>query len=177
MSLLARVAALFRERGVPMAVIGAAAMATHGVSRATRDLDILTVETRCLVPAFWDEVRTRDTTVDARPADVGDPFAGVVRLRAPDAVPLDVMVGRDTWQEGMVLRGGEVVIDEVAVPVVRLADLVLLKLYAGGPRDSWDISMLLVSPGREAIVTEVERAIAALPEDARRRWPPLRDAR
>jgi hypothetical protein len=177
LSLLAPVAALFRERGVAMAIIGAAAMAAHGVSRATRDVDILTVDVRCLAPAFWDGLRAEGAMADVRVGDATDPLAGVVRLRRKDGLPLDVVVGRGAWQGDVVRRAGESVVDGVAVPVVRVADLILLKLYAGGPQDSWDIAMLLAAPDRPAIVAEVERALAALPEDARRRWPPLRDAR
>ena len=45
MSLLARVSALLERRGTEHALIGAAALAAHGVPRATADLDILVVET------------------------------------------------------------------------------------------------------------------------------------
>ena len=40
MSLLDEVAGLLTGRGIDVAVIGAAALAAHGVSRATADLDL-----------------------------------------------------------------------------------------------------------------------------------------
>jgi hypothetical protein len=54
------------------------------------------------------------------------------------------------------------------VPVVTAPDFVLLKLYAGGPQDAWDVDQLLdVEP---AIAARVEAVIAALPADSIRLW-------
>ena len=51
MSLLDRVAAILDRAGARYAVIGASAMAAHGVARSTYDIDLLTlaigVSTRC----------------------------------------------------------------------------------------------------------------------------------
>jgi hypothetical protein len=38
---------------VPFAVVGAAALAVHGVSRATRDVDVLVIDPTCLSAATW----------------------------------------------------------------------------------------------------------------------------
>jgi hypothetical protein len=54
--------------------------------------------------------------------------------------------------------------------VVTPADLVLLKLYAQGPQDSWDIEQLLSSVGPTGLIAAVEASLSALPEDARRLW-------
>lgn len=48
MSLLDRVTAILDRAGVPYAVIGAAAMATHGVARSTHDIDLLALAGSCL---------------------------------------------------------------------------------------------------------------------------------
>jgi hypothetical protein len=66
LSLLARVAALLRERGIAFAVIGAAAMAVHGVSRATRDLDLLVMSGECLDPAVWAALEREGAAVSGR---------------------------------------------------------------------------------------------------------------
>ena len=52
--------------------------------------------------------------------------------------------------------------------VAEAADLVLLKLYAGGPQDLWDVHQLLdANPGLEGAVGG---RLAGLPEDCARRW-------
>ena len=39
---------------------------------------------------------------------------------------------------------------------MRSRDLVLLKLYAGGTQDLWDVRELLQLPGRDCLMAEVE---------------------
>ena len=39
-------------------MIGAAAIAVHGVSRATRDIDLFTLSQECLETSFWTSLRT-----------------------------------------------------------------------------------------------------------------------
>lgn len=68
---------LLRERGTPFALIGAAGMAAHGVSRSTLDLDLLVIDRECLRPAYWEPVRAAGVEVSLRPGDDDDPLAGV----------------------------------------------------------------------------------------------------
>ena len=170
MSPLAAVAGLLRERTTPFALIGAAAMAVHGVSRATRDLDLLVLDRRCLEPIYWDTLHASGLRVDVRRGDADDPLAGVVRLRAPDGATLDVVVGKAAWQEVVLTRARETTVENATVPVAGRADLILLKLYAGGHQDAGDIEQLLAGPERLATATAVEAELAALPEDSRRLW-------
>ena len=137
MSLLADVTAALREHGTPFAVIGAAAMAVHGVTRSTRDLDLFTLERECLTPAYGQRLATAGIDVSIRPGDADDPLAGVVRVSVLDAPPVDVIVGKSPWQEPIVTAPVDAAIEGVSVPVARAADLILLKLYAGGPQDAW----------------------------------------
>ena len=176
MTLLADVTALLRRGRAPFAVIGAAAMAVHGVSRATRDLDLLTLAPVCLEPAFWRQLTSAGVEVSIRRGDADDPLAGVVRFARPGVAPVDVVIGKNAWQEQIAASAIEGLIDGVTVPVARPADLVLLKLYAGGPQDAWDIVQLLELPDVHAVIEEVERRIPALPPQCGRLWVRLRAA-
>jgi hypothetical protein len=97
LTLLDRVSAALASRGIDHAIIGAAALAAHGVARATL-------------------LRIGDST----------------------------------------LR------------VARAADLILLKLYAGGPQDAWDIDQLLDVDA--TLVAEVEVGLSSLPEECAVLW-------
>jgi hypothetical protein len=163
------VTALLRERGIPFAVIGAAALAAHGVSRATRDLDLLTLAGECLSEAFWERLRADGVRIDLRRGDGSDPLAGVVRLTVGDEHPLEVIVGRGVWQAEIFGRAIQTPVEGVSVPVASRADLILLKLYAGGPQDAWDVVQLLEASDRE-IVAQVEAGLGALPPEARSLW-------
>jgi hypothetical protein len=52
----------------------------------------------------------------------------------------------------------------------RAEDLILLKLYAGGSQDRWDIEQLLAQPNRSALVSAVEGRLSQLPSAARQVW-------
>lgn len=62
-------------------------------------------------------------------------------------------------------------LEDARVPVVRPVDLVLLKLYAAGQQDLWDIQRLLeAAPNRDSLVAEVEAEVAVLGESAIAAW-------
>ena len=145
-------------------------MAVHGVSRATRDLDLLVTSTECLAPGTWTALEREGLAVSIRRGDADDPLAGAVRVTALGASPIDIVVGRAVWQAGALERATARTIEGATVPVVAATDLILLKLYAGGPQDAWDVEQLLASGDRPALVADVAAALPALPEDARRVW-------
>jgi predicted nucleotidyltransferase len=164
------VVAVLREREIPFAVIGAAAMAVHGIARATRDLDLLTRDARSLVRATWAALEQQRITVDIRIGDADDPLAGVVRFAEAGVAVVDVVVGRAGWQAAIVDRAVSRTIEGVNVPVALAADLIALKLYAGSTQDLWDVQQLLDVGDRVTLVAQVEPMLASLPEDARRLW-------
>jgi hypothetical protein len=171
---LAEAVRRLRERGTPFALVGAAALALHGVPRSTRDLDLLTTDARCLDADFWRALGTGAIEVTVRRGDADDPLAGVARLRPAEGAPVDVVVGRSGWQAGVVERARPATVDEVVVPVAQPADLVLLKLFAGGPQDLWDIAQLLGGDDAATIAADVESRLAALPAACARLWARVR---
>jgi hypothetical protein len=81
------VSALLDRRGVPHAVIGAVALAVHGVPRATADVDVLVTDPRCLDATWWESFVAAGATVDVRRGDAEDPLAGVVVVLQRSAPP------------------------------------------------------------------------------------------
>jgi hypothetical protein len=167
MSLLDRIAETLRTARIPFAVIGASAMATHGVGRSTLDQDLLVVEPACLQPALWTALRDSGVTVEIRKGDAFDPLAGVVRFEEERQLPVDLVVGKFAWQREVLERA---VTAPDGVPVVSAADLILLKLYAGGPQDAWDIQQILATDDRETLISEVDEKVSALSSEAAALW-------
>lgn len=154
---------------VPYALVGGAAMGVNGVARSTLDLDVLTVDPVVLEPAFW---KGFSASVRPRRGDAEDPLAGAVRIESADAYPVDVIVGRFAWQGRIVERAERLPVGGGKIPVAGAADLVLLKLFAGGAQDAWDIQQLLhVDPGAAA---EIEARLAELPSEAAVLWARVR---
>ena len=174
MTLLPLVTRRLRERQAPFAVIGAAAMAARGVSRSTGDLDLLTLERACLDPAYWAELLGPTVAIDVRVGDADDPLAGVVRFTAEDEFPLDLIVGKSGWQARVLCRATASEIAGTSVPIADRAGLILLKLYAGGPQDAWDVAQLLATGDRAVTVAEVDGEIGALPPECLTLWERIR---
>jgi hypothetical protein len=172
-TLLDRVTACLDAEGVPHALIGAAALAAAGIARSTFDIDLLTTDRRCLVEAMWDPMKSSGASVDVRRGDESDPLAGVVRITIPRERPVDLIVGRFPWQQRAVSRAPR---PAEGSAIVRPADLVLLKLYAGGTQDLWDIQQLLGLPDARDWIDEVDADVGDLPPDAQERWRTLRPA-
>jgi hypothetical protein len=154
--------------GIAHALIGATALAVHGVSRSTQDQDLLAVDPACLDPATWSDLSGRGVSVDVRRGDLTDPLLGVVRFAARGQRQVDLIVGKHTWQRPILARaeGGE----GGRPPVVRIVDLILLKLFAGGPQDAWDIQQILARSDRAQLVTSVEQELDKLPKRSAALW-------
>jgi hypothetical protein len=88
---------------------------------------------------------------------------------------VDVVVGRYKWQQDILDRA--VLIGAQQLPVARRADLILLKLYAGGNQDRWDIEQLLAIDSSAETVASVDRHLEPLPARSRELWRTLRPAR
>jgi hypothetical protein len=89
-----------------------------------------------------------------------------VRITAGSENPLDVAVGKSPWQAAVTAGARETLIEDVRVPVASPVDLILLKLYAGGPQDAWDIQQLLACPEGAALAAQVDAAVNGLPPDS-----------
>ncbi len=163
------------EREVPHAVIGATALGIHGHVRSTLDVDLLVTDRRCLRDDFWVELRDRSWTLDIRHGDAFDSLAGSVRSRGPRrSSPIDIVVGRKTWDAHAIERAEPKDVGGLVIPVATPRDLVLLKLAAGGGKDMWDISSFLDTvDDPEALSSEVEEELSALSPGARRLWARL----
>ncbi|HEV2852986.1 MAG TPA: hypothetical protein VHC97_09310 [Thermoanaerobaculia bacterium] len=171
MSLLDPVVAVLRSHGISFALAGASALAAHGVVRSTVDQDLFVMDSLCLDPSLWLSIRDQGITVEVQKGDLFDPLAGVVRFERSGERPLDVVVGKYTWQREVLQRASVAPgTPETSIPLVRAADLILLKLYAGGPQDAWDIQQLLAGEDRETLIAEVDRELPRLTSESAALW-------
>jgi len=167
-----RVAGHLEGASIPYALIGAYAVIRYGVARATMDVDFFVVDSSVLNQSFWTTLHDSSIQVDCRRGDFTDSLRGLVRLRDADDI-VDVVVGKWKWQVGVLERAERATFWERPVPIVRAADLILLKLYAGGGKDAWDITELLGILDA-AVVAEVEERLPDLQQDARDLWQRIR---
>lgn len=176
-----------RAAEVPFALIGGQAMTAMGRPRATLDIDLLTNDRRVLDVATW----PAGARVEIRAAtDPTDPVDGLVELAdlaedeaetwetpPPAVYPTQVVLLRRPWIDGVLSRATRSFrLGGVEVPVIEPADLALLKVYAGGPRDRDDVFLLAQREDWIARRAEVEARIVQLPRAAQGRWRRWREA-
>ena len=171
MTLLAEVVACLEPVPSPHAMIGATAMAALGSSRSTQDLDILTTDRTVLRSSFWTRLGSSGAKVDIRTGDIQDPLVGVVRITREGDRPVDIIVGEAPWQDKVLSDASLRRVADVEVPVVDAVGLILLKIYAGGPQDRWDIEQLLaIASDRQKLIELIDERVADLPPRCRRIW-------
>lgn len=135
-----RVATQAADLGIPTALIGAMALAVHGYVRATEDVDLGVCTTFSpSMQVLRDRLRELGLTVTLRAPDDDDPLNGVLVVKQGDAlvevVNLRGRLGRTTVDRAEDLGG--------ALRCVRAADLLALKLFAGGRSSNNDVHELL----------------------------------
>lgn len=140
-----RVASLLAANGVPALVIGAVALAAHRYVRHTEDIDLGVDADLPRMRALVAALKEDGFSTELHLPDGDDPLGGVIDIRGDfglvqvvsfaDRFPAairDALVG-----EAVPIRPGSV------LRLVPIAQLVALKLYAGGPRSKADIFELL----------------------------------
>lgn len=143
------------------------ALGVHGIARATVDVDLLVADPAVLRPGFWAAGRALGAPIIRR-GDSEDPLDEVVRF-ARRREPVDVLVGRGSWTRQILARRQHVRLGRTALPVVERADLVTLKLFAGGPQDVLDIELLLAADAG-GLATTVASRLRDAPPSVRRMW-------
>ena len=167
-ALLHDVLDLLRRRGTAAGLIGAVALAAHGIVRATLDYDLLVLDRGILDVAAWTGLADGGAVVEIRKGDGEDPLAGVVRVSREGQAPVDLVVGKLPFLEGVLARRRELVVRGRRVPVVLGADLLLLKVFAGGPQDLLDAETLLAGDEDGRLRAELESRLSDLPAGLRR---------
>jgi hypothetical protein len=171
---LAEVVAALSAAGIECALIGAMALAARGVPRSTLDIDLLVMRPEALDRQTWAALLERGAPIEIRRGDASDPLEGIIRFRSDQGPAIDVVVGRGRWLLGVMERAEALAFAGTRVRVATAADLVLLKLYAGGPSDLWDIEQLLASEDAASLVAEIEPRLGELPAECSTLWRRLR---
>lgn len=155
-----------RAHRVEYCVIGAHALALHGVARFTADVDLLTLDARVLDADFWPE----GVRPVLRPGDDEDPLAGLVRFEEP---AVDVVVGRGVVMKRALASASES--SHFGELVVSPLWLAMLKLEAGGVQDLADVQLLVEARRRsgEDLRAEIASEATLLSDWGARAWEKL----
>lgn len=162
--------------GQPHALFGAVGLAAYKVQRGTSDIDLLALPGVIDVAAWRD---LRGVRVEVRRGDDLDNLLGCVKIGFVSAAqPVDVVVPKGRWPARALARvERSLALDGQEVPLLRLEDIVLAKVHAGGRRDLDDILALCAAheDRRASILAHVDAEQVYLYGPARRDWPRIRE--
>ena len=172
-SLAAELVGAFDRQGLSFMLVGAAALAVRGLARGTHGIDFLTTD-RSVFRLDWPPLLSPDTRIEIRLGDADDPLAGVVRFAREGAADVDLVVARWKWQQQIIDRSEIVDLEDFSVRAPDAADLVLLKIEAGGFVDRNDAAQLIAIHGPE-LMDRISERLAALPRGMHEAWQRLRE--
>ena len=153
LAMATRVFEVLRQQEIDAAVIGAIAMAVHGYSRATEDLDLATnTEPFTKLRGVEQSLRQQGLNVKFTAPDADDPLGGTLLIEGDDFDPIQVVNFYNPWPNARdasalardALREAKRTLDPASpLPVVSLPHLIALKLYAGWWKSKADVIELL----------------------------------
>lgn len=163
--LLAVVREVFRQRGDRWYLFGAQAVVAHGFPRTTGDVDVTVVpadgDARALAAALVSAGLTlRVSDLD----DFVDRTAVLPFHHEPTGLGLDVVLGASGLERDCLDRAVAVDIGDGAVPVIRVEDLIVLKVLSGRPKDVEDVRSILRRRRRTLDLVHVRSLLAELEE-------------
>ena len=157
--LLADLASAFEAINVRWYLFGAQAAIVYGVARLTADVDV-TIQPPTGPTDIWlssiEQHGFRRRMTDSA-------FIAATRvvpiIHVATGLPVDVVLAGPGLEDEFLTRAVTQSIDGVSVPVVDLADLIVLKVLAGRPKDLDDVVTLLGLHGQGV---DAERVLSVL---------------
>ncbi|HRT30102.1 MAG TPA: hypothetical protein P5527_09935 [Kiritimatiellia bacterium] len=152
------IVSILQTHRVEAVVIGAVALAAFHYVRYTEDVDLGVNADLPTLRAVADSLRCAGYTVDLREPDITDPLGGVIDVSGPfGLIQVVSFAGRFPAVVDDAVRLSNVVVRAGSpLRLVPFAQLIALKLYAGGHKSKADIVELLVR-NPECDLNEVRR--------------------
>lgn len=144
-----RVSDIIAENNGKCFVIGASALAAHGYSRQSVDLDLAThLHPHEVLPRLRDRIAAAGFAADMILPDSDDPLGGVINITGPDFDTVQVINFYNPLRWAAVHRLVDQALSELQMlpselQVVSAELLIVLKLYAGDLQSLGDIRKLL----------------------------------
>jgi hypothetical protein len=131
-------------------LIGALAMAAHGYARQTTDLDLAVAVPVRDLPELVKRLQAAGLAADYSPPDAEDPLGGVITVTAEGCLPVQIVNFDNSPSGGFpalvrdALARSTARVEGLPGQLPTVEDLILFKVYAGGPKSKLDILELLV---------------------------------
>lgn len=144
LGLATEIARELEQQGIIPLLIGALALAAHGFTRATTDVDFGIAVSPRRMRELADAMANPEREVELGEPDADDPLGGVISVHRRGSTPVQIVNFDNSPAGGFpaLVRDAErsaVSVPELPGMLVSAEDLVLFKLYAGGTKSEFDI--------------------------------------
>lgn len=129
---------ILRREHTEYAVIGAFALAVHGVVRASMDADALLHTTRRRFTKLHARFEQAGFDTELRQGDKDDPIPAMIRLSDNHGNRVDLLAGLRGLDPLVFSRTVEVSFCGERLRIVGREDFIAMKCFAGGPQDLLD---------------------------------------
>ena len=146
--LLFDVVEILRRENVDYAIIGALALAVHGVIRATTDAEVLLFTNPGRLANLEETFRQAGFNTELHTPEPGDPVSGMLVLSDNFGNQVELLGGLHNMDPDIFTRTMKVPFRGEILRVVRREDFIAMKCFAGGPQDIHDAeSAYQAAPG------------------------------
>jgi predicted nucleotidyltransferase len=157
--LMADIAGILEERGVPYAVIGAMAAAVHGVVRASLDAEAVVALHVREAQALRQAIIENGYEATVRIGDADDPIPGLLEIKDRHGNRVDLLLGLRGMEPELLNRTRQVRLADANLKIVGREDFIAMKAFAGGPVDLAD-ARAVIALDRESLDLELLRRLA-----------------
>lgn len=139
--LLKKVVRIIENSGGQYSLVGGLAVSAWGFVRATEDIDLLVNgDSDLLKEAFEAE----GLEVELRRGDFFDPIQILLKVKG-DGIYADLIIATHKWEIEMIKESHLIEVEGISLSLIRVEDLMVLKLRAGGTLDKIDVDNLVSS--------------------------------
>jgi len=159
--LLADVVSVLNAHGIDYAVIGALAVAVHGVVRASVDADAVVAAAVPQLRELRNKLMAGHLSVELRTGGVDDPVGAMMIVTDRHANRVDLLAGIQGLDGGVYDRSISLRPSGMptALKIVGREDLIAMKIAAGSPKDLMDAESCIAVAG-DSIDAELVRKLA-----------------
>ena len=143
--LLLDVIGILNTLKIRYAVVGAFADSFYGVIRASMDADALISlqGNQPGVEQLLTELKKRGFDIEHRKGDFHDPIASLINVQDRFHNRVDLLMGIKGMGEDVFLRISHSKFTDTEICIVGIEDFIVMKVFAGGPRDLEDVRGVL----------------------------------
>ncbi|HYM36466.1 MAG TPA: DUF6036 family nucleotidyltransferase, partial [Steroidobacteraceae bacterium] len=166
--LLADVAAVLNSQKIDYAVVGALAVAVHGMMRASIDADAIVAATTSQLAGLQKQLVEAGFDVEQRRGGVDDPIAAMIIIADRFGNRVDLLIGMKGLEGSVYERAIQMQIPgfHSTLKIVGREDLIAMKIAAGAPKDLLDAEGCIRVAGKLLDVALVRRLAKQFGQDA-----------